>query len=174
MVEINDLKIGMKVCITQHAWQTKTIGKIGEIVQIDKGDDTVKIKFPSLDSDWWYFDLNEFELVTEIPTLKSLEEELELAETAVNDAKIMLREFKENNRVYSWNDLNHNAPTGVYQAQGVRNIDHAYRFYVNDKNEVLYVTCGHQGRNEIERANEACWHSDTFKKVDDELTVTLD
>lgn len=179
MVKIKELKLDMNIRITDKYWIAKVIGKIGKIEVIDKGDNTIKVSFPDLE-DWWWFDLDELEYVTEKSEVEHLELELELAENAVNavkdnlnSAKIALLKFEENNRVYSWKDLNNNAPTGVYKAQGVMSIDHAYRFYVNDKHEVLYVTCGHQGRDEIEKANAACWDSETFKKIDIELTVIL-
>src|ERR1035437_5741454 len=84
MVEIKDLKIGMKVRITSSAWITKAIGKIGIIENIDKGDNTIKVSIPD-EGDWWWFDLNELEHITHNATVEELEKEVELAETAVND-----------------------------------------------------------------------------------------
>lgn len=202
-MRMRDIKEGMHVRVKANASKLTTLcslwdqgnadalekyeGKIATVEQIDLDDNTVYLNFHDGSMSEWdntvWLGNGHVEKVSDLmvdvvkpsplDNIASAKLEVEALKTQLEVAEQKLEALENVIRIYSYSDLESNAPSGVYQAQSAENIDDVYRFYVNASNEVFYITCGYMGREELERAEVRAWQDETFAKVEIELVVTF-
>lgn len=202
-MRMREIKMGMHVRVKSNASKLTTLcslwdqgnsgdlkqyeGDIAIVNQIDWNDNTVYLNFhDDSRSDWdntVWVGCGHVEKVSDLlveavkPTpqdnIASAKLVVEALKTQLKDAEQKLEALENVIRIYSYSDLGCIAPSGIYQAQSPENIDDVYRFYVNDSNEVFYITCGYGNREELERAESRAWVNETFAKIDIELVITL-